>query len=396
MAVLRYAEVRFKDRPAGVLRETAAGGSVFEYRDGFGEDLGCALPRDVPRHEWSVGLHPFFQHLAPEGWLRARQVRTGEIEAQDDLGLLLRYGADCIGAVSVHDRTPADLPPEGDLDALTRAAVTGKRTISGVQPKLLVRREGDRFVPAGASGPAPYIAKFATAEIPELVPNERLSLELTRELLGKAQVVESHFGGVEGIRLGALLVKRFDRTETGEKRRLEDLAQILVVPRGLDYSGKYDASFEQVAGAIERYSALPRVDLLRFFERLVVFFLLGNCDAHLKNFSLLEVDGGLRLSPVYDVVNTYVFARRGFSTRFGLRFGDAPVLWDQIDRDRLGAFGRDIGLRGPAVEKVLRDLGRKRERVCDRLRGLAERSDWLYQYWASAMEAFDRRDGGGG
>src|SRR6185312_1154681 len=92
-----------------------------------------------------------------------------------------------------------------------------------------------------------------------------------------------------------------------KKLRLEDCAQILCKPRGLDYAGKYDAAYEDVADIIKRYSERPEIDLARFFRRLVAFVLIGNCDAHLKNFSLLETAAGLRLSPIYDVLNTAIY-----------------------------------------------------------------------------------------
>jgi serine/threonine-protein kinase HipA len=97
----------------------------------------------------------------------------------------------------------------------------------------------------------------------------------------------------------ALIVTRFDRTPEGGKLRLEGFAQILDKPRGRDFSGKYDAAYEDVAAVIKQHSVRPEIDLARFFRRLIVFVLVGNCDAHLKNFSLLETDAGLRLSPAY-------------------------------------------------------------------------------------------------
>ena len=76
----------------------------------------------------------------------------------------------------------------------------------------------------------------------------------------------------------------------------------------------YDASYEEVAAVIKQHSVRPEIDVARFFRRLIVFVLVGNCDAHLKNLSLLETEDGLRLSPAYDIVNTALYAISG-STR---------------------------------------------------------------------------------
>ena len=69
----------------------------------------------------------------------------------------------------------------------------------------------------------------------------------------------------------ALIVTRFDRTKDGSKLRLEDFAQILNKPRGRDFSGKYEAAYEDVAAAIKEHSVRAEIDLAKFFRRLVVF-----------------------------------------------------------------------------------------------------------------------------
>jgi serine/threonine-protein kinase HipA len=95
----------------------------------------------------------------------------------------------------------------------------------------------------------------------------------------------------------AYIVRRFDRSKDGGKLRCEDFTQIL----GED--DKYSGSMEQIGKKIRELSSVPGLDVQLFLERALLNYLLGNGDAHLKNFSLLETDeGGLRLSPAYDIV----------------------------------------------------------------------------------------------
>ena len=298
---LRRGQALFKDQAAGTLEETAGGGSRFIYDADWKTPIACSFPILQREHEWAPGIHPFFQHLAPEGWLREKQARLGDIPEEDDFGLLLRYGADCIGAVGLRP-FPGD--KESKIAVPADPTISPGRTISGIQKKLLAVKDGSGFAPAGPTGLAPYIAKFNSeaTRIESLVRNEALSLGWSAELLSKNEVNEFVIGTVSGE--PALIVTRFDRTPEGAKLRLEDFAQILNKPRGRDFAGKYDASYEDVAGVIRKHSARPAIDLARFFRRLIVFVLVGNCDAHLKNFSLLETSVGLRLSPAYDIVNT--------------------------------------------------------------------------------------------
>lgn len=350
----RQAQILYKGDVAGILEEAAGGGARFTYKAGWARQIGCALPVDRREHEWREGLHPFFQHLAPEGWLRENQARAAHIEDQDDFGLLLRYGADCIGAVSV---LPVDDAASGGASAPASApSAAPNRTMSGVQRKALVVKDGAAYRSAPATGPAPFIAKFNSHDerIGSIVRNEALTLRWSKVVLGGKDVNHFTIAPVEDIGEHALIVTRFDRTETGEKLRLEDFAQILAKPRGRNFGGKYDASYEEAAAVIAEHSARPAIDLARFFRRVVVFALVGNCDGHLKNFSLLETDAGLRLSPAYDIVNTALYD--GFDQNLALSIGGAKRPLDDVTRELLQQFGHDIGLNRRAIDREFQQL----------------------------------------
>jgi serine/threonine-protein kinase HipA len=236
-----------------------------------------------------------------------------------------------------------------------------------VQRKLLVLRDeaAKVFRPAGPTGPAPYIAKFNSPTLPTLVRNEHLSLRWTAALLGEGEVEEFTLGRVAEIDELALIVTRFDRTADGGKPRAEDFAQILVKPRGQDFTGKYDAGYEDVAAIVRAHSARPEIDLARLFRRLVVFVLIANGDAHLKNFTLLERAEGLRLSPVYDVVNVGLYPELG--QRLALTLDGSIVQLDAVTRSSLAAFGERIGLPKPAILGIFRDLKAKARQAQKRL-----------------------------
>lgn len=349
---MRRAQVLYKNQIAGVLEETAGGGTRFTYDEAWHEQIACCFPIVRREHEWRTGLHPFFEHLAPEGWLRQQQARSAHIAQEDDLGLLLRYGVDCIGAVGLRPHA-ADAP----LAQITEATANPGRTLSGIQKKLLVVREPKGvFHPAGAEGFAPFIAKFNSERLPDLVRNEALSLRWAGAVLGRGEVNEFTTGQVSVVNEAALIVTRFDRARAGDKLRLEDFAQILCIPRGRDYAGKYDASYEQAAEVIAAHSSRPAIDLARFYRRLIVFVLVGNCDAHLKNFSLLETPTGLRLSPAYDIVNTALYER--YDQQLALSLGGRKPHLDEVTRPLLESFGHEIGLPERAVRTTFDGLRR--------------------------------------
>lgn len=356
----RTAIVTFKGQPVGTLSEIGEGAypdTRFLYHDGWSETIACSLPADKRDHYWRGGLIPFFEHLGPEGWLRGRQARAGGTAEQDDFGLLLQYGADCIGAVGI---TPAEAvaePSAPRTDVVEEAAALPGKTLSGVQKKLLAWNDGSSFRPCLEAGePATHIAKFNRPDLPTLVQNENLSLQLAREVLGSTRVTAAKPARLKDIEGVALLVERFDRH--GEERlRLEDFAQILGKPRGREFDGKYDASYEEAASVITRHSARGLIDLARYFALVVFNFVIGNADAHLKNFSLLETRDGLRLSPAYDLVNTLVYPQ--YERHVALTIGGQKLAFDRLDRTVVEQLGRHIGLPERAVKQELDRLARQ-------------------------------------
>lgn len=326
----------------------------FLYHDDCHAAIACALPVEQRDHFWRRGLIPFFEHLAPEGWLRGRQARAGGTAEQDDFGLLLQFGADCIGAVGVVPVEARQPEVQTEDDVVEEAASLPGRTLSGVQKKLLAWHDGEAFRPClEADEPATHIAKFNREDLRTLVQNENLSLQLAREVLGVGRVTAAKVATLRGIDGIALLVERFDRE--GEQRfRLEDFAQILNKPRGRQFDGKYHSSYEEAATAIARYSARAVIDLALYFELVVFNLVIGNADAHLKNFSLLERPEGLRLSPAYDLVNTLVYP--GYERQTALAIGGQKRAFDSLDRVIVERLGDEIGLRKGAVQHSLNRL----------------------------------------
>lgn len=353
----RKAIVTFKGREAGTLSEIdGTADTRFVYRDGWHETIACALPAETRDHYWHGGLIPFFEHLAPEGWLRGRQARAGGTAEQDDFGLLLHYGADCIGAVGIRPTGSLVKPDRPVVDDVEAAAALPGKTLSGVQKKLLAWRDAEGFRPClELADPATHIAKFNRSDLPTLVQNEDLSLRLAREILGNDRITIATRGTLRGIEGIALLVERFDR-QNGDRLRLEDFAQILGKPRGREFDGKYHSSYEEAATVVEQYSVRARIDLSRYFELVVFNLVIGNADAHLKNFSLLERPEGLRLSPAYDLVNTLVY--RGYERQTALEIGGRKREFDSLNRTRIEQFGTDIGLPPKAVQQSLNKMAK--------------------------------------
>jgi len=175
--------------------------------------------------------------------------------------------------------------------------LAGKLSISGVQPKLSVRLEGNELLPVASDGQ--YILKPQTQEFAQLPQNEYLCMQMASLFgLNTAQSILLELADGSP----AYLVKRFDRFKKGnrmEKLSCEDIHQVLGGP------DKYAGSHSQIARAIRNYCSFAPLELQRFYELAIFNFAIGNGDAHRKNFSLLTDQKGIvALSPAYDLVSS--------------------------------------------------------------------------------------------
>lgn len=180
----------------------------------------------------------------------------------------------------------SDIPAEA-------GKLVGKMSISGVQPKLSValRRGAIEVTPAGGT----HILKPTPEAFPYLPENENLCMCLARTMGD-----ETHPHGLLKLTDGRLayIIRRFDRDKEGGKIHVEDFAQLL------EKTDKYDGSVEQIGKFLKTHSSTPYIDTQKLFARVLFCFLIGNGDAHLKNFAMIRTPAGYQLSPAYDMVNS--------------------------------------------------------------------------------------------
>jgi|CXWL01.1.fsa_nt_gi serine/threonine-protein kinase HipA len=171
-------------------------------------------------------------------------------------------------------------------------------SISGVQAKALVRLNKDsselEFAPTGST----HILKPEPNEYPDLPAMENVGM-IMAETLGMNVPPHGLFPMADG-RL-CYIVKRFDRTEDGGKIQSETMYQLL------GSTDKYKGSLESVGKAIRSHAENVGLDTIDFFERVLLCFLIGNGDMHMKNWALLIRDKKPSLAPCYDLVSSKVY-----------------------------------------------------------------------------------------
>ena len=189
-----------------------------------------------------------------------------------------------------------------NLTDLAKQVIRSQTTLTGVQAKLSLdiyrqgRNETNRFTIVGLWGR--YILKPQTERFAYLPELEDLTMHLAE--LAKIQVVPHSLIRFADGEL-CYITRRIDRTAKGDKLPMEDMCQL--TERLTEH--KYKGSYEQIAKAIQRFSAVPNLDMVNYWEQVVFSWITGNADMHLKNFSLYSKEQGkYMLTPAYDMLST--------------------------------------------------------------------------------------------
>lgn len=189
-----------------------------------------------------------------------------------------------------------------NLTDLARQVIRSQTTLTGVQAKLSLdinkggKNEAERFTIVGLWGR--YILKPQADRFAYLPELEDLTMHLAE--LARMQVVPHSLIRFADGEL-CYITRRIDRTADGNKLPMEDMCQL--TERLTEH--KYKGSYEQIAKTIRRFSSVPKLDMVNFWEQVVFSWITGNADMHLKNFSLYSAEQGRYvLTPAYDMLST--------------------------------------------------------------------------------------------
>lgn len=192
-----------------------------------------------------------------------------------------------------------DFPYSAKEQVQLAIKLAAKLSIQGVQPKLSAVLNVSKGIFEVVEIGGRFIIKPPHHLYDELPQNEDVTMKMAKSveidvpLHGLMYNVDGSF---------SYFIKRFDRLPKGEKVAMEDFTQLL----GFSRETKYEGSMEKVISVIEKHCTFPVVEKARLFRMVMFNFFVGNEDMHLKNFSLLRTDGGVKLSPSYDLLNSTI------------------------------------------------------------------------------------------
>lgn len=378
-------EINGNPQPVGIISGQTPRDVCFRYLTDYCSDPQ-AMPISVCLPLQEDAFDPgrtrnFFEGLLPEGFTRHFVAGWMHLDAGDYLSILHGLGRECIGAISITagEEMPFAAYEKISPEEVKRLAAEGASTSAELVTKAHISLTGatgkvglyyddthdDWYLPAGTA-PSTHIVKQSHVRLESIVTNEQLCMMTARRC--GISVPESFIINTGNAADGEVLyaTRRYDRMfrqnavqisglPRPSRLHQEDFAQAL----GISSTEKYEAEerhyLKQIFTLLRQYSADPVVDQLMLWDSIVFDFLIGNTDAHLKNFSLLYSPDlkSIRLAPAYDIVSTIVYES---STRdMAFRIGE-DINLDRICRESFMRAAKEAGLGAPMAMKRLESM----------------------------------------
>ena len=356
--------------------------------------LSLSLPLSARRYTGHEAM-PFFEGLLPEGDVREAVARQFHVSALRPMELIRVLGKDCAGDVVVlGEDDSCDLPEEAayvplpnaleeiaryPYGAISRLRAEYRLSLAGGQEKIALFHDDRASLVEGwfaplAGAPSSHIIKpQVTDRFPFLALNEFMCMEAARAMgfdVPDAAIVPGEHP--------LFVVRRYDREraeESGEgapqmlqRVHQEDFCQAIGLTSGEKYETQKTHHAQDMAAILVGYAVCPIEALGELFRRIALNYLIGNCDAHLKNYSLFIREGAaVSLAPVYDLVCATIYDGRfggELSKSMGVRIGDHLNI-DRVTPSDFILLARDMRQPKRVATTILEELAGSLEAAFD-------------------------------
>jgi serine/threonine-protein kinase HipA len=343
-------DVYLHSEKIGELSQDQYGSLHFSYQDSASWPLSLSLP--INKKVFSqTQCRPYFAGLLPDDHIREKLAKVFHISAKNDYALLSEIGGECAGAVTLlphGEKLTAVISGKQRLVSqdelikmigqLSQAPILSgqhiRLSLAGAQNKLALCYDGKNYSLPNL-GPSTHIIKPALSAYPDSAHNEAFCMRLA-SLVG-LPVAHCQLQTLENI--SYILVARYDREQqadgTIQRIHQEDMCQAMAIVPEHRYQNEGGPSLQQCFALVTQHSQRPVIDRKLLLDGVIYNFLIGNHDAHGKNFSILHADQGIRLAPFYDLLSTAVYPEISLkmSMKIGRHYKPDRVLlrhWEQL------------------------------------------------------------------
>lgn len=375
--------VFFGNTKAGSLESTENRGVIFTYDENYlinknSVPLSASLP--LQREEFSQKqCIPFFSGLLPEEDSRKKIADYLHISETSTLKLLEALGGECAGLISIlSEEDSLSVETSYKLDSknyelldynrlsdfiekintrpLIKADDKLRLSLAGAQEKLaLTKINGEWYLPLNGAPSTHILKPSRTGSLSSLAQNEYICMKLAKKFgLSVPDVDLLNIAGKD-----IFVVERYDRlkeTNTIQRLHQEDFCQALGIMSTSKYQNDGGPGIADIFNTILKVCTVPALESQKFLKYVLFNYLMGNCDSHGKNYSLLYKNNRVELSPLYDVVSTIIYS--GLTEKLSMKIGKHYEI-QKVSKEDFSLLAGSLNIKHSVLSKIFEDFAKK-------------------------------------
>lgn len=375
--------VFFGNEKAGALESTENRGVIFVYDKNYllnknALPLSASLPLQSDEFSQKQCI-PFFSGLLPEEDSRKKIADYLHISETSTLKLLEALGGECAGLISIlpedetfslqtsfsldsenyellDDNRLSDFIEKMNTRPLIKADDKLRLSLAGAQEKLALAKINEKWYLPLNGAPSTHILKpTRTGLLSSLAQNEYICMKLAKSFgLSVPDVDLLSIAGKE-----VFVVERYDRIKTADSiKRLhqEDFCQALGIVTSSKYQNDGGPGIADIFNTISKVCTVPAIESQKFLRYVIFNYMIGNCDSHGKNYSLLYKDSRVELSPLYDAVSTIIYP--GLTDKLSMKIGNHYEI-QKIGKEDFSLLAEKLNIKNSVFLKIFDDFWKK-------------------------------------
>lgn len=355
----------FFDQLAGELSEDKYGTLLFQYNQEYIAKKGVPISHSMPLTSeiyYGNEAHAYFTGLLPEEDMLTATAKVIGTSSLNYMKLLTELGKEPIGAIQIGSKTRSKTYQYEEISMVELDEIIKKNdsllstlyhekelrlSLAGAQSKTGLFYDNHRyFIPQNGS-PSNIIVKPTNKQYPDIVFNEYACMKIAASLGIPTPIVQL----VSTPSQALFVIERYDRVfDRNDIERLhqEDFCQALGVQNRNKYEADGGPTFNQCVKLLRKATTIPATEINKFISLFIFNLIIGNKDAHGKNYSILHENSESVLAPAYDILSTTYYP--GLSVKMSMSINGKFEL-DEITEDDLHQMAQSSNISGKLVLK---------------------------------------------
>ena len=402
--------VFFGNEKAGYIESTENRGVIFTYEKNYLKNknavpLSASLPLQTEEFSQKQCI-PFFSGLLPEEDSRKKIADYLHISETSTLKLLEALGGECAGLVSIlpEEKTVSqidsyslnsdnyelleevrltDFIEKMNTRPLMKADENLRLSLAGAQEKLaLANINGKWYLPLNGAPSTHILKPTRTGSLSSLAQNEYICMKLAKCFdLPVPDVDILNIAGKD-----VFVVERYDRIKKDDfiqRLHQEDLCQALGIMNTSKYQNDGGPGIADIFNTIKKNCTVPALETQKFLSYVIFNYLIGNCDSHGKNYSLLYKNKCVELAPLYDVVSTVIYP--GLTEKLSMKIGNHYDI-KKVSKEDFSLLAETLNIKGSVLSKIFNNFENKYSKAFETLKSETKISKEILDLIFSSMK----------